>query len=62
MLLVGLVLGWPGAMYALVYGMLLAGLPALALILARRGNRYFAYGPYLVGGALLVLLFPGWFD
>ncbi len=58
MLLIGLVLGWPAVMYALIYGMIIAAVPSVALILMRRGNRYFAYGPYLALGALVVLLWP----
>ncbi len=41
---------------ALLYGVLLGGLAALVLLLRGRGkNSYFAYGPYLIAGMLLVL-------
>lgn len=57
--LIGLLTGWPAAGTALLLGILLAGVPALALILRGRGKSYFSYGPYLVLGGLAVLLFPG---
>ena len=45
---------------ALLYGILLGGVIALALLLSRRrGMRdYIPYGPYLCLGGILVLLFP----
>lgn len=56
--LIGLLLGWPGAMYALFLGALLAGIPSLAMTVSGRGGRFFSYGPYLALGALVVLLWP----
>ncbi len=61
MLLSGLLVGWPGVLNAVLIGVVAAGLPGLVLTLAGRGKMYFAYGPYLSLGALLVLLFPGIF-
>lgn len=41
---------------ALVYGVLLGGAGALLTVLLRRSTKgYFAYGPYLAGGALIAL-------
>lgn len=61
MLLIGALCGWPATMSALFLGVILGGLPALYLIVRGRGRSYFSYGPYLVLGALAVLLFPGRF-
>ena len=58
MVLIGALTGWPAVMSALVFGVLLGGVPALFLIVTRRGRSYFSYGPYLVLGALVVLLLP----
>jgi Flp pilus assembly protein protease CpaA len=58
MFLMGLVLGWPFVVSALIYGILLAGLPAIALILMGRSRTKYAYGPYLSAGAVLLALFP----
>jgi leader peptidase (prepilin peptidase)/N-methyltransferase len=60
-LLMGLILGIRrpelATVRALFYGILLAGFASLGLILARRkGARdFFAYGPYLAAGTLIVL-------
>jgi Flp pilus assembly protein protease CpaA len=61
MVLLGLICGWPAALTAILVGALLAGIPAVVLVLAGRRRSYFSYGPYLVAGGLLVLLFPGGF-
>ena len=61
MVLVGLLSGWPLVVTALFLGVLFAGVPALVLTFAGRGRQYFSYGPYLAAGALVALLFPGWF-
>jgi len=58
MLLAGLLTGWPGIFTALLIGLCAAGVPALILTLTGRGRTYFAYGPYLALGALVVMLFP----
>lgn len=56
--LVGMLVGWPAVLSALLLGVLLGGVPALILVARRRGRSYFSYGPYLIAGALVVLLFP----
>lgn len=61
MLVIGLLLGWPVVMFALFGGVMLAGIPAVVLILRGRANAHFAYGPYLAAGGLAGLLFPGGF-
>jgi len=58
---IGLVTGWPAVLSALLLGVVVAGVPALILLAARRSRSVFSYGPYLALGALLVLLFPGAF-
>jgi leader peptidase (prepilin peptidase)/N-methyltransferase len=54
---IGAMLGWPDAGSALIFGVFLAGLAGLALLLLRRrGLRQgLAYGPYLAAGTLIVL-------
>ncbi len=61
MMLIGALVGWPGAMPALFLGVMLAGLPAIALILMGRRKAHFAYGPYLAAAAIVALLFPAHF-
>jgi len=63
-LYIGLVVGFPAVVFALIIGMLLAGLGAAFFIVARRllGRRYTAltaipYGPFLVVGGLLMLFY-----
>ncbi|RME44453.1 MAG: prepilin peptidase [Chloroflexi bacterium] len=55
---IGLMLGFPNAVYALGFGIIAGGLGALGLILARRATlkSTLAYAPYLVLGGLVVLL------
>jgi leader peptidase (prepilin peptidase) / N-methyltransferase len=60
-LLIGLIVGWPLVTTALIFGVVIAGVPALVLMLAGKGKGYFSYGPYLVAGALIVMLWPGRF-
>lgn len=59
MAFIGLVTGWPAVLSALLLGVVAAGVPALALMLAGRSRAAFSYGPYLALGVVLVLLFPG---
>lgn len=59
MLLLGLLTGWPAIMSALLFGVVLAGVPGVILTLSGRGREFFSYGPYLVLGGLIPLLFPG---
>ncbi|MCX7853468.1 MAG: A24 family peptidase [Caldilineales bacterium] len=64
---IGLITGWPGVLVALVIGILAGGLAALGVVLVKsqwrpwrfpRGHS-FAYAPYLVFGAWVVLFaFP----
>lgn len=61
-LLVGLLLGWPVTLSALFFGVILAGVPALALMLSGRSRGVFAYGPYLAMGGIIGLLWFGRFD
>ncbi|MBU1746829.1 MAG: prepilin peptidase, partial [Chloroflexi bacterium] len=61
-LLVGLVLGWPGLLRPLAVGLVIAGLVAGALLVARRWSgdptryRWLPYGPYLALAGLLGLV------
>jgi prepilin signal peptidase PulO-like enzyme (type II secretory pathway) len=56
--LIGLMLGYPAALNALVWGIILGGVAALLLLVTRKVGRksYMAYAPYLSAGALIVLL------
>ena len=55
-LFLGLLLGWPYTAQALFYGVFLAGLVGVGIIIWRRSAKgTFAYGPYLAAGALIVL-------
>jgi leader peptidase (prepilin peptidase)/N-methyltransferase len=60
--LIGLATGWFGALttvYGLLLGMILAGVVAIALLVARRVGRRdsIAYGPFMLLGALAAILF-----
>jgi leader peptidase (prepilin peptidase)/N-methyltransferase len=58
-LFMGLLLGWPYTFTAIFYGVFLAGLISIGVIVWRRSLRgTIAYGPYLAAGALIVLLSP----
>jgi prepilin signal peptidase PulO-like enzyme (type II secretory pathway) len=54
---IGLMLGYPAGLQALAVGILMGGLAAVGMLLARRVKRksYIAYAPYLSLGALVVL-------
>ncbi|HEX6489702.1 MAG TPA: A24 family peptidase [Candidatus Dormibacteraeota bacterium] len=54
---IGLLLGFPATLSALLYGVVLGGLVSIVLIVSRvRTMRdYFAYGPYIAAGALILL-------
>jgi leader peptidase (prepilin peptidase)/N-methyltransferase len=55
----GLLLGWPYTFQAMFYGVFLAGLVAIGVILWYRSLKgTIAYGPYLAAGALIMLLDP----
>ncbi len=57
-LLLGLLLGWPAFLSALLIGVIAAGIPAFAMTLLGRGRQVFAYGPFLILGGLVPLLWP----
>ena len=54
---IGLMVGYPYVTIALMAGVILGGLVAIGLLIARRATRksYMAYAPYLALGALLAL-------
>jgi len=55
----GLLLGWPYTFTSIFYGVLLAGVASVAVIVWRRSMKgTIAYGPYLAAGALILLLYP----
>lgn len=58
-LICGLESGYAAALGALILPMILGGLVALPLVFAGRRKQEFAFGPYMVAGALLILLLPG---
>jgi leader peptidase (prepilin peptidase)/N-methyltransferase len=60
-ILLGILLGWPAFLSALLIGVLLAGIPGLVLTVTGKGRSVFSYGPFLVAGGLVVLLFPSAF-
>ena len=60
-ILIGLLCGWPAFLTALFIGAIAAGVPSLALIVTGRSRRALSYGPYLIAGCALVILWPGRF-
>jgi leader peptidase (prepilin peptidase)/N-methyltransferase len=58
-LVCGLESGYAAALGALILPMILGGLVALPLMFMGRRKHEFAFGPYMVAGALLILLLPG---
>ena len=59
--LLGLLCGWPALFPALLYGVLAAGVVSVALLLRGRVKSVFSYGPYLILGGLIVILWPAAF-
>jgi len=60
-LFMGLLLGWPYTLTAMFYGVFLAGLVSIGVIVWRRSMKgTIAYGPYLAAGALLMLFQLPW--
>jgi leader peptidase (prepilin peptidase)/N-methyltransferase len=59
--LIGLVCGWPAFLTALFIGAIAAGVPSLAMLLTGRSRRALSYGPYLIAGCSVVMLWPGRF-
>jgi leader peptidase (prepilin peptidase)/N-methyltransferase len=58
---IGLMAGYPAVIPALMVGVILGGIAAIALLVTRRAGRKstFAYAPYLALGAMIVLLVRG---
>lgn len=55
-LFIGLLLGWPQTLTGIFYGVVLAGVVSVGVIVARRSMKgTIAYGPYLAAGALIML-------
>lgn len=58
-ILLGLILGWAGWSAAIagpIFGFLLAFVVAIALLIAGKGKSFhIAFGPYLIGGALIAI-------
>ena len=53
-----------GLMFILIgaaFLIIAAGVPGIVLTVTGRGRQFFSYGPYLVLGALVPLLFPAQF-
>ncbi len=59
--LMGLLCGWPAFLSALLLGALSAGLPSLAMLVSGRRKSTISYGPYLIVGCFVVMLWPGQF-
>lgn len=58
-LVCGLENGYAAALGALILPMILGGVVALPLLFMGRRKQEFAFGPYMVAGAFLILLLPG---
>jgi len=58
---IGLMTGYPDVIPALVFGIMLAGVAAIILLITRRAGRKstMAYAPYLALGTIIVLLAAG---
>jgi prepilin signal peptidase PulO-like enzyme (type II secretory pathway) len=55
-LFIGLLLGWPQTLTGIFYGVVLAGIASIGVIVLNRSMRgTIAYGPYLAIGALIML-------
>ena len=55
-LFIGLLLGWPQTLTGIFYGVVLAGVASIGVIIVNRSMRgTIAYGPYLAIGALVML-------
>ncbi|WP_181025737.1 prepilin peptidase [Rathayibacter rathayi] len=61
-ILLGLILGWAGWSAAIagpIFGFLIAFVVAIALLIAGKGKSFhIAFGPYLIGGALIAIVQP----
>ncbi len=60
--LIGLLFGFPYALWALMLGIFAGGLTALVMLSTRRGTRrtHIPYAPFLCAGAIAALLFNPW--
>ncbi len=58
-LLIGLLTGWPAMLTAVFIGVMLAGGAAVYFLFKKGKRAVFSYGPYLAGGAVVVML---WYD
>ena len=58
-LLAGAVVGWPGIVPVVTYGVVLGGVLSASLIMRRRWRAVFSYGPFFAAGAAIVMLAPG---
>ncbi len=56
--MLGAMLGFQYILFALVFGILLAGLWAILVLITRRGSRrsYFAYGPFLATSGIVMII------
>lgn len=54
---IGIMVGYPGVLYALIVGALLGGIAAVVLLVTRKATRKtaIAYAPYLSLGAIIIL-------
>ncbi len=62
MILIGALAGWPAMIAALLYGIILGGIVAVAIMIRRGRRSTYAYGPYLAAGGVLALLFTDHFN
>lgn len=62
MILIGALTGWPAILAALLYGIILGGVMAVAIMVKRGRRSTYAYGPYLAAGGAVVLLFADRFN
>lgn len=57
-LVLGALLGWPLGVRALILGTIFGGIAALLVMVRSGRSQTIAYGPYLIAGGLLALLWP----
>ncbi|HID33596.1 MAG TPA: prepilin peptidase [Anaerolineae bacterium] len=59
---IGALFGFPDALYALFWGVMLGGVAALYLLIARKAGlkSAFAYAPYLAAGAWILAMLGLW--